>query len=76
MEISDAGVIHSPDNASDHYPIFCVLRAQKENIFENENSQKMSKPSWSKASEDEKEAFKHFLGNKLDQLKIPESLRC
>ena len=75
-EISDAGVIHSPDNASDHCPIFCVLRAQKENIFENENSQKMSKPSWSKASEDEKEAFKHFLGNKLDQLEIPESLRC
>ena len=26
-EIDEAGVIHSPDNSSDHSPIFCVLRS-------------------------------------------------
>ena len=75
-KILDAGVIHSPENASDHCPVFCVIKSRKEDTIKNKSNQKISKPSWSKASADEKEAFRHCLETKLHDLHIPECLKC
>ena len=74
-KILDAGVIHSPENASD-CPVFCVIKSRKEDTIKNKSNQKISKPSWSKASADEKEAFRHCLETKLHDLHIPECLKC
>ena len=64
-KILDAGVIHSPDDASDHCAIFCVVRARKENTLKKNNILKISKPSWSRANDEEREAFKLPVKNSM-----------
>ena len=75
-KIVDAGVIHSPDNFSDHSPIYCIIHDDIPSSNHN-FAGGPPKPKWKKASADEKESFKLNLDEQLERLNIPESvLNC
>ena len=76
--VLDAGVIHLPDNMSDHCPIFCTLDVQSIEVDKSSNPQAENppKPSWKKASEEEKENYIQSLEEQLSSLHVPESLYC
>ena len=72
--VTDAGVIHLPDNKSDHCPIYCTLRPQAIQLEFSESARQQSKPSWKKATSEQKDDFKAILEEKLSQLVTPVSL--
>ena len=73
-QVIDSGVIHSPDNSSDHSPIYCVVKVQPDQVDGNTPAPGIKKPCWSKASQDDKNNFKISLDEKLNCLSIPDSV--
>ena len=75
-KIIDAGVFHTPDNLSDHSPIYCVIRDGNDSITRTEDFHTggQPKPCWKKASHQERESFKLSLGNQLNDITIPQSV--
>ena len=72
--IVDAGVLHSPDNGSDHSPIYCVLKSQNVQNDQEIPVCSVEKPSWRKATQEEKKSFKSLLNEKLLAIEIPSSV--
>ena len=73
--ITEAGVVHSGANPSNHSPIFAKLAVGFDPLVEPTRSQPRS--SWEKANTDAREEFKKVLGTKLRGLDIPEDcLSC
>ena len=70
-EVTEAGVIHSIDNSSDHSPIFCILRSMNINFSASQKAQPSPKPSWKKADNIQKENFKTVLDLRLESIAIP-----
>ena len=72
--IQDAGVIHSPDNRSDHSPVYCVLSSLciKHEIFETGKQE--PRPNWKAASLEEKQMYKDDLEERLARITIPHSV--
>ena len=67
--IVDAGVLYLPENTSDHCPIYCTLPANCLNKAPSKISSSYSnKPSWRKASLDDKKKFNLELAKKLEML--------
>ena len=64
-KIRECGVIHLPDNSSDHSPIYCVIKAG--NIETQARSFQSGKelPCWRKADQSQKECFPIDLTIKL-----------
>lgn len=56
-KVKDAGVIHHPDNPSDHSPVYCVLDSININPSVTERTKTVPKPSWRKASKKEKDHY-------------------
>ena len=73
--ITDAGVLHSPDNSSDHCPIYCVVKLSNIQLEKGKSVSGMEKPSWRKASPDEKQSFQTLLDCKLQELQVPVSIQ-
>ena len=72
--IKDAGVLHIPENLSDHCPIYCKIAAEiNTHSEENKNPYQIleSKPKWQKASSEEKSNYKHALDEKLKDVSVP-----
>ena len=75
--ILDAGVIHSPDNRSDHSPVYCVLSSLNIKLDLSDQSQQSSKPSWKSSSVEQKEQYRNQLENKLNNITVPSCvLQC
>ena len=70
--VTEAGVIESPDNHSGHLPIYFKFDVNKLNI-EVENQVYIPKPSWSKASDQQKEDFKQGLHENLLLFDSPQT---
>ena len=71
--IVDAGVIHSPDNTSNHSAIFMKLETNGLDL-KVEKYMQTTGSSWKKASENERIQFSEALQSKLNQLTIPSDL--
>ena len=75
--VLDSGVIHSPENQSDHECVFAKvrLRGPSENTasFSSDNIAK-SKQCWDKATVDQKLEYNDVLFRKLMELHLPDSL--
>ena len=72
-KVSDAGVIHSPDNFSDHCPINCIINDDIPDSIQTIQNCALPKPKWKKATIVEKEV----LDVQLQMINIPESvLNC
>ena len=75
--ILEAGVIHHRDNMSDHSPIYCLIDI---NTISNEASSEdipppNAKPSWKRATKEQKENFPSILNNHLSKISIPEEVK-
>ena len=72
-----AGVIHLPENLSDHCPIFCTIDIEAIPVEKAEKKHEdISKPSWKKATEGEKINYSQWLEANLSNIQVPESLPC
>ena len=72
--VVDAGVIHLPDNRSDHSPIYCVIQTEAIQQESSRAAPRKSKPSWKRASPEQKAGFKELLEEKLTLLMTPHSV--
>ena len=76
-QVSDAGVLHSPENDSDHSAVYCVVKLQPEQLKISIKPPGFKKPSWTRSSQDEKLNFRSTLEDRLDLLNVPQSaLSC
>ena len=74
-QISECGVLHLVENSSDHCPIYCKLNVDlipKINVKAAHPSN--PKPSWKRASNDEKELFTNVLKADLESIDILDNL--
>ena len=72
--VEDGGVLHLPDNQSDHSPIFCTLNMS---TIQHELSVPRAakpRPSWKRATEQHKQEYKSLLENRLASVEVPESV--
>ena len=72
--VRDAGVLHLPCNTSDHSPVYCVVEVDAIQQDLSRPSERKPRPSWKKASQEQKEGFKEDLDDRLSQLTIPASV--
>jgi hypothetical protein len=73
--IIDAGVVHIPENISDHCPIYCIVDiGQIKTEAKSDPIRSAPKPSWKKASQEQKTQFKSKLKIGLSSVIVPESL--
>ena len=63
--IPNAGVIHLANNLSDHSPIYCVIQDDEILVQKKEINKQEPKPSWKRASDDERSDFFKELERKL-----------
>lgn len=74
-QVLDAGVVYSPDNASDHSPIFCVVKIKPNQLLgEDVLPVGKKKPCWEKANPDQKKGFNDSLDSKLKLISVPDSV--
>ena len=78
--VSDAGVLHIVDNMSDHEAIYCVLETSgfdKVSTEEEVTARPSNKPSWKKATPEQRVYFSEDLHQKLENINIPDCvLNC
>ena len=72
--VTDAGVLHLPDNKSDHSPIYCVLEFQDVQQEVQSQVYQKPKPNWKKASQEQKADFKTSLEDRINKLVVPPSV--
>ena len=74
--VEDAGVIHHEDNKSDHKTIYVILKTKSLEIKEDttEAVKPKPKPSWKKATNEDKNKYKVNLEEKLAEVLVPESV--
>ena len=70
--ISDCGVLHLPENLSDHCPIYCVVDIKGIQSTQSDQLPPKNKPSWKKASKENRINFHNILLDKLNNLEIPD----
>ena len=74
-KIVDAGVVHVPENASDHCPVYCVVDIGQIPPEDHQNTKPSPpKPCWKKASQDQKNQFSVSLETELSNIILPDSL--
>ena len=67
--VTEAGVVHVPENTSDHHPIYCRLNYSNIGPKIEENDEDiLSKPSWKRSTNDQQNKFVDELKNKLEKL--------
>ena len=75
--ILEAGVIHHPDNMSDHSPVYCSvdLDAISAEVAGRNETSSNDKPSWKLASQEQKQNFPLVLQRNLLEVSIPEEVK-
>ena len=77
--IKEAGVLHHPDNMSDHSPIFCKINAPDSDTSQARNpiKSKATRPIWRLASDEEKLSFHNEIDTQLQETSLSlEALNC
>ena len=70
----DAGVLHFPDNKSDHSPVYSVLSHLNIAVDVTNVIKQDPKPSWKSASEQDKNLYKIKLEEKLSNINVPVTM--
>ena len=77
VNVLDAGVIHHSENLSDHSPIYCLVDVEAIPVDDPMHSPPtvpIGKPSWKRATKEQKESFPAILNEKLSSLSTPEEI--
>jgi hypothetical protein len=72
--VVDAGVLHLPDNKSDHSPIFCTVNMSAIQHHFSEPKPSKPRPSWKRATDLQKLEYKSMLEERLASISAPESV--
>ena len=72
--VVDANVIHSIENPSDHCPVYCVIDELKLSKSKVNSLRSKPKPSWKKASDEQKQTFKIMVSQKLSDIIVPSGI--
>ena len=72
--VVDAGVLHLVDNKSDHCPIYCVLDLAVLVTSEAPPTRHKPRPSWKRATLEQKEEYKSILDEKLASIVLHDSV--
>ena len=73
--VVDAGVLHLPDNKSDHCPIYCTVNMSNiQHDFSEPKTSSKPRPSWKRATAEQKVDYKALLEVRLASLSVPESV--
>ena len=75
--VKEAGVIHHCDNLSDHSPIYCLMDVDITPTAEviTEAPPVQGKPSWKRASKEQKDSFPAILNEKLSSFSTPDMIK-
>ena len=71
----DAGTIHSIENKSDHSPVYCVLKCINIEVDISESARPAPKPSWKRASPEDKVIYRDNLEDLLKYIEVPNSVK-
>ena len=73
----EAGVIHHPENMSDHAPIYCSIDLETIPVEAStpDHSTEIKKPSWKLATKEQKQNFPSVLQRNLLEISIPEEVQ-
>ena len=74
-QVIDAGTIHSVENRSDHSPVYCVLNSLNIELDISVPVRPPPKPSWKRASPEDKVVYRDNLDNLLRFIEIPNSVK-
>ena len=74
--VVDAGVLHLPDNKSDHCPIYCTVNFSSIEHCLSVPKASVPRPSWKRASCEQKAEYKNVLAERLSRIPIPDSVIC
>ena len=71
--VIDAGVLHLPDNLSDHSPVFCIMNSGMVEKLSSQAHPAKTKtyPCWKLATDSQKIGFNNELQSRLQRLKVP-----
>ena len=69
--VTDAGALFLPGNTSDHCPIYCVIETDTLKLRSEDVDASNPKPSWTKATAEQRKNFTETLGNRLHSLWSP-----
>ena len=72
--VTDAGVLHLPGNMSDHSPIFCTFDTSLIQEQSSKPSRQNPRPSWKRASTEDRSHYMISLEDRLSQLSGPDSV--
>ena len=72
----DCGVIHRGDNLSVHSPIWVKVQVGALPLKKQVSASSQKKPSWSRATEEQVDAYTAELQGKLQAVHVPPSLHC
>ena len=74
--VVDAGVMHVPENMSDHSPIFCKIQTSLISKTKEKKTEcpKHIVPAWRNATEEQKENYTMLLNRKLEKINL--SIEC
>jgi hypothetical protein len=67
----EAGSIHHPDNSSDHCPVYCIFESLNSTPLVSKSTTMPSKPSWKRASSEEKDHYRHLVDLRLSSIMVP-----
>ena len=74
--VLDCGAIHRGDNLSVHSPIWVKLKVGAIPLKKRVCASSQKKPSWSRASQTQIDAYTAALQEKLQAVQVPPSLHC
>ena len=73
--VSDAGVLHLLDNLSDHCPVYCRLPiSDLKNVPTRSLPKQVHKPSWSHASDEQKQQYVVNLEKSLKMIEVRDGI--
>ena len=72
--VTDAGVLHLVDNFSDHCPVYCQFPVSSFSLLPTKPVNYTPRPSWAKASEEDKNRFVTNLTESLNNMTVEECL--
>ena len=72
--VEDCGVLHLPENSSDHEPIYCVLSIPKTDLVNEVPCISHPKPNWKRANFTDKTNFKQMSDNLLSNIQVPDCI--
>ena len=77
QNVNEAGVIHHPENTSDHSPIYCSINLETIPVEATTPNLSTSseKPSWKRATKEQKENFPAVLQEYLSKISVPDEVR-